>query len=197
MASKRQRILILDGHPDGSGRRFVHALAEAYVQGAREAGHEVRTLAIGQLDIPLLRKGEDFQDGTPAPEVQRWQEALGWAGHLVVIYPLWLGDMPAALKAFFEQVLRPGFAFAAGGGSRMPKKLLKGRSARVIVTMGMPAFFYRWYYRAHSLKNLERNILAFSGYGPIRSTVIGVVDGKAATREAWLDKVRRMGRRAM
>lgn len=196
MASKRRRILILDGHPDGGGRRFIHALAEAYAAGAREAGHEVRTLAIGQLDIPMLRKGEDFQTGKPSSEVQRWQEAISWAGHLVVLYPLWLGDMPAALKAFFEQVLRPGFAFAAGGGKRMPKTLLKGRSARVIVTMGMPALFYRWYYRAHSLKNLERNILAFSGFGPIRSTVIGAVDGKAATRAAWLEKMRRLGRRA-
>lgn len=196
MASKRRRILILDGHPDGGGRRFIHALAEAYAQGAQEAGHDVRTLVIGQLDIPLLRKGEDFQTGTPSREVQRWQAAIGWSEHLVVLYPLWLGDMPAVLKAFFEQVLRPGFAFAASGKNRLPKKLLKGRSARVIVTMGMPALFYRWYYRAHSLKNLERNILAFSGFGPIRSTVIGTVEGKADTRAAWLEKARRLGRKA-
>jgi len=60
-----------------------------------------------------------------------------------------------------EQVARPGFAFGTAKGKGLPPKLLKGRSARVIVTMGMPALFYRWYYRAHSVKNLERNILAF------------------------------------
>jgi hypothetical protein len=27
--------------------------------------------------------------------------------------------------------------------------------------MGMPAAVYRWFYRAHSLKSLERNILGF------------------------------------
>lgn len=50
--------------------------------------------------------------------------------------------MPALLKAFFEQALRPGFAMstsAKGGWT----KLLSGRSARVVVTMGMPAFVYR------------------------------------------------------
>jgi putative NADPH-quinone reductase len=105
--------------------------------------------------------------------------------------------MPAALKGLLEQTFRPGFAFGAGDSKGLPPKLLKGRSARIIVTMGMPAFFYRWYFRAHSLKALERNILAFVGFGPIRSTVIGAVATKDATkRAAWLERVRRSGQKA-
>ncbi|HET8624991.1 MAG TPA: DUF1572 family protein [Gemmatimonadales bacterium] len=49
----------------------------------------------------------------------------------------WLGLLPALLKAFLEQLFRPGFAFARSltqGG----KRLFDGRSARVVVTMGMP-----------------------------------------------------------
>jgi putative NADPH-quinone reductase len=80
----------------------------------------------------------------------------------VIVYPLWLGTMPALLKGFLEQAFRPGFAF-----DTKPKGLwnrrLKGGSARIVVTMGMPAFFYRVYYRAHSLKSLKRNILEFCG----------------------------------
>jgi putative NADPH-quinone reductase len=104
--------------------------------------------------------------------------------------------MPALLKGFFEQTLRPGFAFGKAQAGRMPPKLLKGRSARIVVTMGMPAFFYRIFYRAHSVKSLRRNILEFVGIGPVRTTVIGMVEGKAKAREDWLRAMQDYGRSA-
>jgi putative NADPH-quinone reductase len=83
--------------------------------------------------------------------------------------------MPALLKAFLEQVLRPGFAFERGARNPFTAKRLGGRSARIVVTMGMPALVYRWVFRAHSVKSLERNILGFAGIGPVRETLIGGV----------------------
>ena len=80
---------------------------------------------------------------------------------LVFIYPLWLGDMPALLKAFLEQVLRPQFAFRHDG-NRMDGGL-KGRSARIVVTTGMPGWIYRSYYGAHSLRSFKYNIRHFVG----------------------------------
>jgi putative NADPH-quinone reductase len=122
------------------------------------------------------------------------QRTIGWADHLVLIYPLWLGSMPAILKGFLEQVFRPQFATAKQEGGKMWKKLLTGKSARIVVTMGMPAFVYRWYFRGHSLKALERNILRFSGVGPIRASLFGLVEASsAATREKWLVKMCRLG----
>jgi putative NADPH-quinone reductase len=105
---------------------------------------------------------------------------------LLIVFPLWLGDMPAVLKAFYKQVLRPGFALGKAQPGRMPPKLLKGRSARIVVTMGMPAFFYRIVYRAHSVKSLKRNILEFCGVHPVRTTLIGMVEGKPEARAARL-----------
>ena len=77
------------------------------------------------------------------------------------MYPPWLGMMPALLKGFFEQAVRPGFAFKTG--DRSWGSLLKGRSARIVITTGMPALIYRWYFGAHGLKCLERSILRFVG----------------------------------
>jgi putative NADPH-quinone reductase len=102
--------------------------------------------------------------------------------------------MPALLKAFLEQVLRPGLAFEYGS-SGMPKKLLTGKSARIIVAMGMPAFVYRWYFRAHSFTSLARNILGFVGIGPIKASLIGMVEGGNSRREKWIAKVRVLGRK--
>src|SRR5690606_27150789 len=109
---------------------------------------------------------QDWEEGEPPAAVRTCQQAITAAEHLLIVYPLWLGDMPALLKAFFEQVARPGFAIAKGGRSLSPG-LLKGRSARIVVTMGMPAAFYRWFFFAHSLRSLKRNILKFCGIGPI------------------------------
>jgi len=192
-----KRIVIIDGHPDGRSERFVHALARAYREGAEEAGHEVWDIEVAKLIFPLLRKREDFEEGIPPAVIRRCQEAISRADHLLILYPLWLGSMPAALKAFFEQTLRPGFAFAAGGRKRLPKKLLTGKAARIVVTMGMPAFFYRWYYRAHSLKSLERNILSSCGIRPVRASVVGMVEGMSqARRKHWLARMNALGRRA-
>jgi putative NADPH-quinone reductase len=191
------RILILDGHPDPSEQRFVHALAASYVAGAKEAGHEVESLRVADLEFPLLRSSEDFQRGEPCEAISRAQERLKWCTHLVVLYPLWLGSMPALLKGAMEQVFRPGFAFGAGKKAGFPQKLLAGRSARVVVTMGMPGFFYRWVYRAHSLKSFERNILRFTGFAPIRATVLGNVETPhAGKRQRYLEQMRALGRAA-
>lgn len=190
---KIRRILIIDGHPDASAAHYVHALADAYEGGAKRGGHEVKRIDVARLDFAVLRSAVEWQEGEPDARVRAVQEALAWSEHMVILFPLWLGDMPARLKAFFEQVLRPGFAIGEAQPGRLPKKLLAGRSARIIVTMGMPAFFYRLYYRAHSVKSLARNVLQFCGIRPVRVTYIGMVEGKREARTNWLAKVALLG----
>jgi putative NADPH-quinone reductase len=119
---------------------------------------------------------------------------MGAAEHVVIVYPLWHGTMPAILKAFLEQVFRPGFALDYAAGGRWPRKRLAGKSARIAVTMGMPALVYRWYFGAHGLKSLERSILRFSGVRPIRENLFGMVDSAGdARRRKWLAEMERLG----
>lgn len=186
------RITIIDGHPDPDPARFIHALADAYANGAEAAGHEVRRIVVANIEVPILRSQEDWLKGALAPSIAEAQEAIKWAEHIVLLYPLWLGDVPGLFKAFLEQVARPGFALRYTDKG-FPEKLLKGRSARVIVTMGMPAPFYRFVYRAHSLKSLERNILRFTGFSPVRHSIIGSVGGSSGHRARWLERVRKLG----
>lgn len=191
------RILLIQGHPDPAGGHLCHALAQAYADGATATGHELRSIDIAQIDFPLLRTQAAWNE-QPVPESLRpSQEAIAWAQHLVFFFPLWMGDMPALLKGYFEQVARPGFAFDRTKGGPLGQKALGGRSARVVVTMGMPALAYRYYFRAHSVKSLERNILGFVGIAPIHETLVGSVDSlgpKGVGR--WLSKLRALGARA-
>jgi hypothetical protein len=63
----------------------------------------------------------------------------------------------------------------------------------------MPAIVYRWYFRAHSVKSLERNILGFIGIAPVHETLIGMVGmvGNLKPQDAqdWLAKLRRLGQK--
>jgi putative NADPH-quinone reductase len=189
-----KRILVLDGHPDLDRTRFVHALADAYAEGAAAAGHRLTRIDLATLDIPLLRSAREWE-GKPEGDVLRVQSAIAGAEHVVILYPLWLGDVPAALKALLEQVLRPGFAFPEGGRG-LDNGLLKEKSARLVVTMGMPSAVYRFFFLAHSLRSLERNILNFVGIRPVAWTLVGNVGGIAPeARRRWLDKVRLLGAR--
>lgn len=181
----KQRILLIQGHPDLDQRHFGHALADAYAKGAENAGAEVKLINVAALDFPLLRSQAEWEQGPLPPGLEEAQASIHWADHIVLFFPLWLGDMPALLKGFLEQVARPGFAFSRDGKNQFGKKGLTGRSARVVVTMGMPAIVYRWFYRAHSIKSLERNILGFIGLSPIEETLVGMVgnmDEKSAQK---------------
>jgi len=196
-----QRIVLIQGHPDAAATHLCHALASAYAEGARSAGHELRHIDVTRLDFPLLRSQHEWEHGALPAALQTAQDDIAWAQHLVLFFPLWLGDMPAVLKGFLEQVARPGFAFKAPAGGQgdnpFGRKGLAGRSARVVVTMGMPALVYRWYFRAHSLKSLERNILGFVGIAPVSETLIGMVDqlGEPGVKK-WQSRLRALGRTA-
>ena len=193
-----KQILLIQGHPDTSQPHFAHALASSYRAGAEEAGYLVRQINVAELDFPLLRSQHEWEKGVLPASLEPAQVDIAWAQHLVFFFPLWLGDMPALLKGFLEQVARPGFAFTReAGGSPWGKKALTGRSARVVVTMGMPALVYRWYFRAHSIKSLERNVLGFVGIAPVHATLIGQTgDMKEPNAAKWLAKLKRLGARA-
>jgi putative NADPH-quinone reductase len=187
-------ILIVQGHPDCHRQHLCHALADAYADGARTAGHTVEQIEPARLRLPLLDSADDWQHEAPTPQVAQAQEAIRRARHLALFYPLWLGDMPAMLKGFLEQVARPGFAIDPSARNPLRAGLLRGRSARLVVSMGMPAPMYRWFYGAHSVRLMRRNILNFAGIRPVHTTLVGGA-GELTPEQvsAWCSRLRQLG----
>jgi putative NADPH-quinone reductase len=187
-------VCVIQGHPHGSGKHLCHAIADAYADGARAGRAEVRRIDLGNMIIPLLRDPAEFLSAPP-DAIAAAQDAIRESRHIVVIYPLWLGTMPAVVKAFFEQLCRKGFAIDANSKGGWPKQMLKGKSARVIVTMGMPAAAYKLIFGAHGVRGFESGILGMAGIQPIRETLVGSVDALNRNRtEALLARVRRLGK---
>jgi putative NADPH-quinone reductase len=189
-----RRIAIIQGHPDPAGHHLLHALADAYAEGAKAGGHEVRSIEVAALDFPLLRTQAEFETDALPPALVGPCGDLRWAEHWVFLFPLWHGTMPALLKGFLEHVFRPGFAMDIRE-SGLPRKLLAGRSARIVVTMGMPVPVYRWYFGAYGLRGFERSILSFAGIKPIRESLYGLTGADERKRARWIEDMRRHGRR--
>jgi putative NADPH-quinone reductase len=145
---------------------------------------------------PILHHG--YRREQPLePDLRAAYGALTACDHLVLVFPLWCGDMPALLKGFLERILQPDLIARANTENAMNWSIFQNKTARIVMTMGMPVSIYRYWYGGHALKLLARNILNFIGIKPVRSTLFGMVGtAKAEQRDRWLNEVRTLGRQA-
>ena len=185
-----KRIAIIQGHPDPAGHHLLNAMADAYAETAVSSGHQVRRIEVAKLEFPLLRTQQDFETGAVPADLVQPRDDMRWAEHWVILFPLWHGTMPALFKGFLEHIFRPGFAMEYREKS-FPRRLLAGRSARIVVTMGMPATLYRWYFGAFGVRGFERSMLAFAGIKPIRENLYGLTFADDKRRARWIEDLRR------
>ena len=188
-----KRILLILGTPKKDS--FCHALAEAYSQGARSKGHVVRQLRLGEMQFdPILREGYE-QSQNLEPDLLEAQRLIHWAEHLVFVYPVWWGGIPALLKGFFDRTFLPGFAFKYRNRSQLWDKLLSGRTAHLMVTMDTPPWYFRWFYRMPGLQQMRRTTLAFCGIKPLRTLTFGpVLDASEERKADWLMQAQYLAR---
>ncbi|MGY3084359.1 NAD(P)H dehydrogenase (quinone) [Pseudomonas fragi] len=189
-----KRVLVILGHP--GTHSFCSALADSYVAAAKDASHDVRVMRLGDLRFdPVLREGYQ-QVQALEPDLLQAQANILWAEHLVLVYPIWWGGIPALLKGFFDRILLPGFAFQYREGKAFPAKLLKGRSAHLLVTMDTPPWYYQWVYRMPGLHQVRKTTLAFCGIKPTATLTFGpILNATPGQREAWLQAAHQLATR--
>jgi NAD(P)H dehydrogenase (quinone) len=190
-----KRILVVLGHPNDES--LCSSLAKSYIEGARASGNEIQFIALGQLAFDPVLRGGYASTQVLEPDLEAIQAAITWAQHLVFVYPIWWGAMPALLKGFIDRVFLPGFAFKYREGSHLWDRLLSGRSAQLIVTMDSPPWYFRWISRSPGHNQMKRTILGFCGIKPVAITSLGPVKGTTQQqREKWLAQARRSGENA-
>ena len=190
-----KRILVLLGHPDKE--TYCGSLATAYEEGAREGGHQVKRVNVGELSFdPLLHKGYKVIQELE-PDVKKLQEDMRWAEHVVVIYPNWWSTMPAVLKGLFDRMWLPGFAFKFHKDKPYSwDKLLAGRTARVVLTMNANPFLERLAIGDYT-NEIRRGILGFAGFSPVALTSFGPAERVSdKQKELWRAEVHRLGIKA-
>jgi NAD(P)H dehydrogenase (quinone) len=192
MIDNKKKILIINGHPDKDS--YIFALAEAYKKGANLSGALVKEIIIRDLCFnPNLQYG--YRKMTELePDLIESQNNIKWAEHLVILFPVWWGSMPAIMKGFIDRVFLPGFAFKMRYNSVWWDKLLTNKSARIISTLDQPAWYYFFIYRQPSNNAMKKSLLKFIGINPVKVTTIGPIRlSKDTYRNNYLNKVERLG----
>lgn len=189
-----KKILIILGHPVKD--TFSDLLRESYKNGALSSGAEIREIVLRKLRFDL-----NFSEGYRGnqelePDLVKAQQDITWADHIVLIYPNWWSTFPALMKGFIDRTFLPGFAFKYRKGTLQWDKLLTGRSARIIVTMDTPPWYYWLVYRRPGHNAMKRGILQFCGIRPVGVTTIGSLKiSSEQKREKWIARVESLGRK--
>jgi NAD(P)H dehydrogenase (quinone) len=182
-----KKIVIILGHPNASS--YCASLAQTYEQTALAQGHEVKVFSLGELSFdPILKSSPRNQPLEPA--LLEIQQAILWSSHLVFAYPIWWGSMPALLKGFFDRTFTPGFAYQYRKNSSWWDKLLKGRSADLIVTLDTPAWYFRWIYKMPGLHQMKLTILEWCGIKPVKILAFSPIRySTPEQREKWRQQI--------
>ncbi len=188
-----KNILLINGHPDPES--YNCALANAYVKGANNSTAKLQTIQINKLDFnPNLQFG--YRKRTELePDLLDAQQKLLWADHIVWIYPVWWGSVPAILKGFIDRVFLPGFAFKKREGSVWWDKYFIGKTSRIICTLDQPTWYYRIINRAPSHHAMKKLTMNFIGVKSVKITSIGPLRlSKESFRKKWLTKIEALGK---
>ena len=187
-----KKILVINANPQVES--LSGAFANEYIEGAVSSGGQCKLINLVNFDFDPVLKNGYTKKTEMEPDLIQAQNGIKEADHLVFIYPTWWGTFPALLKGFIDRVFLPGFAFKYRENSVLWDKLLKGKSARLIVTMDSPLWYYRLVYGSPGHNAMKKSTLKFCGVSPVKVTAFGPVKtAKKKKIDGWLKKVNKLG----
>ena len=188
-----KKILMINGHPEMGS--FCSELAKSYQKGAQSIGAECKLVNLCELKFdPILHIGYKAQTELE-PDLVQVQNDITVADHLVFVYPNWWGTYPALLKGFFDRTFIPGFAFKYHTNNPFWDKLLTGKTARLIVTMDTPTWFYNLGFGKPGHRSMKNCILGFCGVKPVKISVFSPIRSSTdKMREKWLLEAEKLGK---
>lgn len=187
-----KKTLIINGHPDKESFNF--ALAKAYSEAALKSNTEVERINLIDLDFdPVLKYG--YRKPYPLePDLETAIKKIKEAEHLVWVFPMWWYGVPAILKGFIDRTFLPGVTFSYEKGKLFPNKLLKGKTARIIVTADTVSWYNQLVMKNPVINHFKKGVLGFCGVKPVKVTYLAPIKGSTTTqRKIWLLKISRLG----
>lgn len=135
-----QKLLVVYTHP-AREESLSGAVLEAFVEGAKSAGLEVRVRDLYALNFNPVVSKQDWFDGFVGkvpPDCETEQAHVKWADALCFIQPAWNWSMPAMLKGYLDRAfVIPGWSFKSDAtGATYEGGLLTHQKALVLQTLG-------------------------------------------------------------
>lgn len=186
-----KRVLILSANPKKDS--FTGKLAETYASSAKEK-HSVKLMHISELEFNLNLSNGFTEQQAMEDSLKTFQAAIEWCEHLVIFTPIWWGSIPAKFKGLIDRTFLPGFAFQYEKGKTIPKKLLKGKTARIFMTLDTPPWYYFLVQGAPAIKQLKTATLKFVGFKSVKNKMIGpIISSTQSARKRWINEVSKLG----
>lgn len=188
-----KNIVIINGHPNSESFNF--ALAEAYKLGAKTTNASIEKINIRELQFnPNLAFG--YQKRTELePDLLDAIDKIKKADHLVWVFPMWWYGYPAIMKGFIDRTFLPGITFDFKEGKALPEKLLKGKTARIIITSDTPKWYDSLFMKSPAINQFKKGTLQFCGINPVKVTYLSVVKNTTISqRKKWLEEVTILGK---
>lgn len=187
-----KNVLVINGHPDKQS--FNYALAQAYSTGAIKKQANVQQINIAELSFnPNLQYG--YRQRTELePDLKEAIQKIKDAEHLVWIFPMWWYGYPAIMKGFVDRTFLPGITFQPIEGKALPEKLLKGKTARIIITADTPKWYDKFFMKKPALNQFKKGTLEFCGVKPVKVSYISPIKNSSPEfRQKWIKKVNLLG----
>ncbi|MGR7814395.1 NAD(P)H-dependent oxidoreductase [Lacinutrix undariae] len=187
-----KKILIINGHPDTES--FNYGISSAYVKGVEKTDAIISQINITELEFnPNLKFGYRKRMELE-PDLILAIEKIKKADHIVWVFPMWWYSYPAIMKGFIDRIFLPGITYQPIEGKALPEKLLKGKSARLIITADTPKWYDFLIMKSPAINQFKKGTLEFCGVSPVRITYIASIKNSTlGFREKWLKKVTLLG----
>jgi NAD(P)H dehydrogenase (quinone) len=187
-----KNILVINGNPDQES--YNYALSEAYLKGARKTDSNLSQINISELNFnPNLafgyRKRSELE-----PDLLEAIKKIKKADHLVWVFPMWWYGYPALMKGFIDRTFLPGITFETIPGKALPRQLLKGKTARIIITADTPKWYNYLFMKSPAINQFKKGTLEFCGVSPVKVTYISPIKSSTKdNREKYIEKISLLG----
>lgn len=189
----KRKIVVINAHP--SSTSFNQALMQAYIE-AVPSDLQVEVIEIGKLHFDSNLKYGYEQRMELEPDLQAAWSKIMSADHLVWIFPVWWGGLPAVAKGFIDRLFLPSQAFSYFENSNRIRGHLKRKTARIITTLDQAGWTYKWYFGEPSTRQLKDTTLKFCGVGSVKTHYLGSIRGSSlAQRQIWLGLMKELAQR--
>jgi len=187
-----KQVLIINGHPDKES--YNYALSKAYTNGVSKTNASIKQINIADLDFnPNLafgyRKRMELE-----PDLLSAIKNIKKADHIVWVFPMWWSGYPALMKGFIDRTFLPGITYQPVKGKVMPDRLLKGKSARLIITADSPEWYDFLIMKRPTISQFKKGTLKFCGIKSVKVSYIAPIKNSSTEyREKWLKKISLLG----
>ena len=190
------KTVIVYNHPYSGS--FCHALLESAIDGAKKAGYEVDVIDLDADKFNPVMNEEELngflRHEMIDPQSKDYFERIRDANHLIMIFPIWWGLMPAMMKGFVDKVIFPGYFYEMPEGATTMTPLLPHLKVSIITTMNTPADVYRDYFGDAIYNALVKDTFNNVGITDVEWVSLNMVRfSTEEQRKEWLERAAQVG----